>query len=500
MMKNFFLILILLNYCSLSAQEFVNDTNNIDRNQKWFYNTYTICNYESDKIANLFPPKDGFSFEQTIISDSVFKSLNAFEHFVHSFFYPESYHQSCSFFSNSKDILQKIPAFLKPQNDGLSMSKRQREAIVQFRDSSILLMKQCIEESNYIGDNFKSEIINLHAFELIPTILKTIEKQKEIKDPYILTMLCLLMKFDFQPFIESEIYNKLYSKNSNGYYKSYTAFIPFTTENYLKIIDFATSYYESKINKLNEFVKIIAGKYIIGEKEHTINPLKEIETQAFEISRYEITNSQFLHFVNSTGYVTISEKRKDALVFRLGLDEFEWIKDSTANWRFPNGISEGGIEDKMNHPVTCISYIDAEAYCNWSNQRLPTIEEWEIASRGGRNDSRYFFGDSVELIYEYANIWKGQTHLMLYEGEDYKTTSPVGSYKPNQFGLYDVYGNVFEFCSNIPEEFNRFDNVVATRGGSWWCSLNACGFFNSVDIGRVQKEATFSNNGFRVVR
>lgn len=89
---------------------------------------------------------------------------------------------------------------------------------------------------------------------------------------------------------------------------------------------------------------------------------------------------------------------------------------------------------------------------------------------------------------------------MKYEGEDSLTTSPIGSYKPNALGLYDVYGNVFEFCANTPEAFSTFDKVAATRGGSWWCSFYACGFFNSVDIGRVKQDASFSNNGFRVVR
>jgi sulfatase modifying factor 1 len=364
-------------------------------------------------------------------------------------------------------------------------------------------MKYCIEKSGNVNDEFKRKIVSLRAYTLIPILINTIENQEEIKDPYILTSLCLLMRFDYEPFRKSEIYNKLYPTDSAGFYiskKAYENSVRFTQSNYKTIIDFASDYFEYKKKKTSEFIHISKGEYSIGEKGHSSNPLRKVKLEPFKISRYEITNKQFEQFIQSTGYVTLAEKNKDAFVFRLGLDEFEWIEDSTAYWRFPNGISEGGIDEKMNHPVTCISFIDVEAYCNWANLRLPTIEEWEVASRAGNYEERHYFGEIADDIYQHANIWHGKTHLMKYEGEDYITTSPVGSYKPNQLGIYDIYGNVFEFCSNIPESFNIYENVVATRGGSWWCSQYSCGFFNSVDIGRVQKEATFSNNGFRVVR
>jgi sulfatase modifying factor 1 len=78
-------------------------------------------------------------------------------------------------------------------------------------------------------------------------------------------------------------------------------------------------------------------------------------------------------------------------------------------------------------------------------------------------------------------------------------TSPVGIFSPNAWGLYDMYGNVFEYCSDRRGTVKDNNEVAMARGGSWWCSSNACGFFNSVDIGRNNSMASFSNQGFRVV-
>lgn len=500
-MKTRITIFIISISLQLSAQDFVNDTTKIDSRNYLFTTSFMAECYKSDKINKLIPKQD--HFKPIKISEADFNTINAYEHFIHSFYFPEWYYQSCSMFGYPDDILLKIPSLLKRQGEGLRMSERQRNAIIEYRDSSIILMKQCIEKSNNISDEFKRIIVMLKAFELIPEMINKVESQETIKDPYILTTLCLLMRFDYEPFKESQLYKELYPTDSIGYYLSKEAYnnsITFNQSNYKKIIDFASDYFKLKSDELNEFVQINGGMFAIGEKGHSTNPRREVELKQFQISRYEITNKQFKQFIETTGYLTSAEKNKDAFVFRLGLDEFEWIQDSTANWKFPNGISQGGIEDKMNHPVTCISFVDAEAYCKWANVRLPTIEEWEVASRAGNMSERFYFGDSLDVIYEHANIWHGNTHLMKYETEDFVTTSPVGSYKSNPFGIFDIYGNVFEFCSNLPSSFAIYENVVATRGGSWWCSIYACGFFNSVDIGRVQKEATFSNNGFRVVR
>lgn len=235
---------------------------------------------------------------------------------------------------------------------------------------------------------------------------------------------------------------------------------------------------------LAAYVQIPAGTYTLGEKGHMLNPLRKVTTTGFQISTTELTNTDFEKFVHSTGYVTDAEKYKNAMVFVPGLAEFRWLKDSTASWRYPNGKSRGGIEQKMDHPVTTISYHDAEAYCKWAKVRLPSLDEWEIAARG--------------LKTEPGNIWHGRNHLQADTSDGFTYTAPVGSFRPNTIGLYDMFGNVFEFCSGaLPGDSKQ---VVHARGGSWWCSKNACKFFNATDIGRVNKRASFSNQGFRVVK
>lgn len=246
------------------------------------------------------------------------------------------------------------------------------------------------------------------------------------------------------------------------------------------------------------FRLIPAGEYEVGQKGHSVNPLRKVKVDSFCISIYELTNREFERFVNATLYVTDAERNHNALVFEPGLEEFRWLEDSSAYWRFPNGFSRGGIKEKMNHPVTCISYSDIIAYCEWAGVRLPTLDEWEIASRAG-SAKTWFFGDTNNEIGKYANIWHRRDHLAADSSDNFMYTSPVGSFLPNAWGLYDIYGNVFEFCSGKvkPDEKN---STAHARGGSWWCSKYACNFFNSVDIGRTNIHASFSNQGFRVVR
>lgn len=246
------------------------------------------------------------------------------------------------------------------------------------------------------------------------------------------------------------------------------------------------------------FVHIPGGTYTIGKKGHSVNPLRNVQVHDFYLAKTETTNRQFAIFVAATSYKTDAERDHKAMVFEPGLAEFRWINDTTAYWRYPNGISRGGIEDKMDHPVTCISYSDIVAYCKWAKLRLPTLEEWEVGCRAG-SAGDYFFGKDKTLIRKYANIWHEHDHMVADHSDGYMYTSPVGSFAPNPWGLYDMYGNVFEFCTGKLKAAES-KSIAHARGGSWWCSKNACNFFNSYDIGRVNIHASFSNQGFRVAK
>jgi sulfatase modifying factor 1 len=247
------------------------------------------------------------------------------------------------------------------------------------------------------------------------------------------------------------------------------------------------------------FVLIPSGTYILGKQGHPVNPEHKAVLDSFYISKYEVTNAEFKKFVDATGYITVAEKTKDANIFYIGLKDFEWDQDSTANWRYPNGVSRGGIENKMNHPVTSLCYFDIQAYCKWAGVRLPTLDEWEVACRAGTHTT-YFFGEERDSMKYYGNVWFQRSHQQLDTVEEYFYTAPVGSFKPNPWGLYDMYGNVFEMCSNVPKRYKGDKQLASARGGSWWCSANSCNFFNSVDCGRINKLAVFSNMGFRVVK
>jgi sulfatase modifying factor 1 len=271
------------------------------------------------------------------------------------------------------------------------------------------------------------------------------------------------------------------------------------TKNILLTIYFISIVVNGFSQPRSGFVLIPKGEDYVGKKNHLNNPLRKVTVDSFLICKTEITNKQFDEFVAATSFQTDAERLHNALVFQPGLQEFKWINDTTAFWRYPNGKGRGSIENRMNHPVTSISYSDILAYCKWAKVRLPTLDEWEIASRAGSDDD-YFWGNDKSEIKKYANIWHGRNHLVADSSDGYMYTSPVASFAANPWGLFDIYGNVFEFCEG--EIYNRpkNKNIAHARGGSWWCSKNACNFFNSFDIGRVSIHASFSNQGFRVVK
>jgi len=246
------------------------------------------------------------------------------------------------------------------------------------------------------------------------------------------------------------------------------------------------------------FVMVPAGTYEVGSVEAVRNPERKTKLAAYGIATTETTNAQFAVFVRETNYVTDAEKLGTGKVALEGMADWEWEQVKGAHWRQPAGPSGLHWGDLRNHPVTQISGTDAEAYCKWLGARLPKLDEWEVAARAGA-ETPYPWGSKFDP--HLANTWNGDTHRHNTKEDGFVYTSPVKSFKPNAWGLYDVIGNVFEYCSGLPPDARPGDeaHLIAGRGGSWWCSFGTCHFFNLVDIGRMDRHGSLANQGFRVV-
>jgi sulfatase modifying factor 1 len=247
----------------------------------------------------------------------------------------------------------------------------------------------------------------------------------------------------------------------------------------------------------HQLILVPAGKYALGAADSLRNPPHESELKAFAIAEAETTNAQFAAFVKATHYKTSAEK-EGGMVFQEGMDDWKWEKDPAANWRKPFGEKGPSAADQPNYPVTQISGTDAVAYCKWLGARLPTLDEWEAAARAGAK-TKYPWGEAYDP--KRANIWNGETHHADTKLDGFLYTAPVKSFSPNAWGLYDVIGNVFEYCADLPpwmdpEEAQR---LIAGRGGSWWCSAGTCSFYNLVEIGSMDRHGSLANQGFRVV-
>jgi formylglycine-generating enzyme len=248
----------------------------------------------------------------------------------------------------------------------------------------------------------------------------------------------------------------------------------------------------------HRLIPIPSGTYRVGVTNNERNPLRHVRLKAFRISDAETTNEQFARFVEATGYVTDAEKRGYGLVATEGMLDWAWDELPEASWRRPMGSRGPGVGALTNHPVTQISGADAEAYCRWVGGRLPTLDEWEVAARAGAV-TRWPWGDTFDA--QRANVWNGESHQHNTREDGWVYTAPVRSFPPNAWGLYDVIGNVFEYCAGLPPGTSPAEPsaLVSGRGGSWWCSARTCNFFNLEDIGTMDRHGTLSNQGFRVV-
>jgi len=242
----------------------------------------------------------------------------------------------------------------------------------------------------------------------------------------------------------------------------------------------------------------------------------EVRVDAFWMDVHEVTNAQFEKFVKETGFITVAERKPKKEWLPPGFPEDQLIPGSAvfvvpdivngtedinqwwtyvhgANWRHPFG-PESNIKNKMNHPVVHTAYEDAQAYAKWAGQELPTEAQWEYAAKGGLKTKTYAWGDEFRPHKKWmANTWQGNFPTDDSGEDGHVGTAPVACYPPNDYGLYDVAGNVWEIVTDnyrpghIPSQRKNptgpkrsFDPMAlgvakhVIKGGSYLCAPGFC--------------------------
>jgi formylglycine-generating enzyme required for sulfatase activity len=302
---------------------------------------------------------------------------------------------------------------------------------------------------------------------------------------------------------------------------------------------------------------IPGGEFLMGTDDAEADPAEQpahrVRVHGFWIDRTEVTNAEFRAFVDATGYLTTAERPVDwnqlktqvppgtpkppdeqlapgSLVFTppdrpVPLDDitnwWRWVPG--ANWKHPDGPGSS-IEGKDVHPVVQVSWYDAVAYAQWAGKRLPTEAEWEFASRGGLAGKKYAWGDELQPAGKtLANTWQGHFPEMNTDEDGFPRTSPVKSFPANGFGLYDMMGNVWEWCSDWyrPDTYRLDSSPLpvqnpagpeksydpaepyqpkrVTRGGSFLCSTNYCTNYRPSARRGTATDSGMSHLGFRCV-
>jgi len=268
----------------------------------------------------------------------------------------------------------------------------------------------------------------------------------------------------------------------------------------------------------------------VGFADDGEGPARRVTVDPFHVDRYAVTNVEFLQFVRDEGYTTDAEQYGWSYVF----EGFEtdranelsigsaagapwWLAVEGANWLHPYGpgFSLLDDEDLLKHPVTHVSWNDARAYSRWAGKRLLTEAEWEFAARGGTRGTQFPWGAELTLDGEHrCNVWQGNFPEENEEADGYSGTAPVDAFRPNGYGLYNVIGNVWEWC------FDRFsaDHHATTsdgdhnptgpargrervmKGGSYLCHDSWCNRYRIPARSKNTPDSSAGNIGFRCAR
>ena len=310
-----------------------------------------------------------------------------------------------------------------------------------------------------------------------------------------------------------------------------------------------------ELNNTEGMVWIPAGTFSMGGDNEQARqdefPKHEVKLNGFFMDVTEVTNAQFTKYIAATGYITTAEKdinwedlkkqlpsdtskpepetlKAASLVFvpteaEVSLQDYSqwWSWSHGANWKHPQG-KDSDIVGKENLPVVHISWDDANAYCKWAGKRLPTEAEWEYAARGGL----------VKNVYSWGNqkVEEGKTHCNYYQGNfPYKNqgtdgfvgSAPVKSFAPNGYGLYDMAGNVWEWCSDwydykyysfvkngvinpigankSSDPDDKYAQKRTIRGGSFLCCEGICSGYRNARRMKETPDTSTEHLGFRCV-